>query len=157
VTTKNEYSLHYFYIVLLYSCTFLRLCTLQLDLIKVLKFNLISGSVFNGGAENARLENAELENAAPNCRTGKRETGKRENGFVMESRSILNNRHTSRCYFNTPFTRYSRLYNRFDNRLYRVNKHPTGCQSGCQKGLTTGLTTMLNEQPLFVQPVVQHG
>jgi len=36
----------------------------------------------------------------------------------------------------TPFTRYSRLsnrlYNRFDNRLYRVNKHPTGCQTGCQ-------------------------
>jgi len=28
----------------------------------------------------------------------------------------------------TPFTRYNRLYNRFDNRLYRVNKHPTGCQ-----------------------------
>jgi len=31
----------------------------------------------------------------------KRETGKRENGLVMESRSILNNRHTSRCYFKT--------------------------------------------------------
>jgi len=46
-----------------------------------------------------------------------------------------------------------RLYNRFDNRLYRVNKHPTGCQTGCQSGLTTGLTTVLNEQPLFVQPV----
>jgi len=32
---------------------------------------------------------------------------------------------------NIPFTRYSRLsnrfYNRFDNRLYRVNKHATGC------------------------------
>ena len=31
---------------------------------------------------------------------------------------------------NTPFTRYSRLsnrlYNRFDNRLYCVNKHATG-------------------------------
>jgi len=41
---------------------------------------------------------------------------------------------------NTPFTRYNRLsvrlYNRFDNRLYRVNKHPTGYQTG----LTTGLT-----------------
>ena len=107
--------------------------------------------------QTAGLENAELENAAPNCRTGKRETGKRENGLVMESRSILNNRHTSRCYFNTPFTRYSRLYNRFDNRLYRVNKHPTGCQSGCQKGLTTGLTTVLNERPLFVQPVDKRG
>ena len=38
----------------------------------------------------------------------------------------------------TPFTRYNwlsnRLYVRFDNRLYRVNKHPTSCQTG----LTTG-------------------
>jgi len=42
-----------------------------------------------------------------------------------------------------PFTRYNRLYNQFDSRLYRVNKHPTG------------LTTVLNEQPLFVQPVVK--
>ena len=47
---------------------------------------------------------------------------------------------------NTPFTRYNRLYNQFDNRLYRVNKHPTGGKTGCQ----TGLTTVLNEQPLFV-------
>jgi len=34
----------------------------------------------------------------------------------------------------TPFTRHNRLsnrfYNRFDNRLFRVNKHPTGCQTG---------------------------
>ena len=52
----------------------------------------------------------------------------------------------------TPFTQYNRLsirlYNRFDNRLYRVNKHATGCQNnrlhvcvhdttGCQAGLTT--------------------
>ena len=41
---------------------------------------------------------------------------------------------------NTPFTRYNglsnRLYNQFDNRLYRVNKHSTGCQTS----LTTGLT-----------------
>jgi len=63
-----------------------------------------------GGAENARLENTELQNAAqncrsgkgrlekarPNCRTVKRETGKRENGLVMESRTSLNNRHSSR-------------------------------------------------------------
>jgi len=33
----------------------------------------------------------------------------------------------------------------------------TGCQTGCQTGLTTGLTTVLNEQPLFVQPVVKPG
>jgi len=37
-----------------------------------------------------------------------------------------------------------------DNRLYRVNKHSTGCQTG----LTTGLATVLNEL-LFVQPVVK--
>ena len=42
----------------------------------------------------------------------------------------------------TPFTRYNGLSNQFDNRLYRVNKHSTGCQTG----LTTGLTTVLNEQ-----------
>ena len=40
----------------------------------------------------------------------------------------------------TPFTRYNRLskrlYNQFDNRLYRVNKRPTGCQTF----LTTGWT-----------------
>ena len=80
---------------------------------------------------------------------------------------------------NTPFTLYSRLlnqlYNRFDNRLYRVNKQPTGCQSGfdncfdnrldvslqntasCQTGSQTSLTTVLNEQPLFIQPVVKLG
>jgi len=50
----------------------------------------------------------------------------------------------------TAFTRYNRLsnrlYNLFDNRLYRVNKHPTGCQTGCQTGLTTGVTAVLNEQ-----------
>jgi len=38
----------------------------------------------------------------------------------------------------TPFTRYSwlsiRLYNRFDSRLYRINKHPTGCQTGLTIG-----------------------
>jgi len=33
----------------------------------------------------------------------------------------------------------------------------TGRQSGCITGLTTGLTTVLNEQPLFVQPVVKSG
>jgi len=54
--------------------------------------------------------------------------------------------HMTDCY--TPFTQYNRLsvqlYNQFDNRLCRVNKHPSGCQ--------TGLTAVLNEQPLFVQP-----
>ena len=82
-----------------------------------------------GGAENASLENAELENAAPNCRTGKR-----ENGLVMESRSILNNQTTNTL---PDVTLIPRL-------------HDT---AGC----TTGLTTVLNEQPLFVQPFVQHG
>ena len=73
----------------------------------------------------------------------------------------VHSRHVARrwkrlCQLN-PFTRYNRLsnrlHNRFDNRLYRVNKHPTSCQTGCQ----TGLTTVLNEQPLFVQPVVKPG
>ena len=50
------------------------------------------------------------------------------------------------------YTAYERLIsvhttqpvvNPFDNRLYRVNKHPTGCQ--------TGLTTVLN------QPAVKPG
>jgi len=72
----------------------------------------------------------------------------------------------------TPFTRYNQLsdqlYHRFDNRLYRVNEHPTGNRlythyshlstrlsngfdnrlnvcihdtTGCQTGLTVGLTT----------------
>jgi len=30
----------------------------------------------------------------------------------------------------TGLTTGCRLYNWFDNRLYRVNKHPTGCQTG---------------------------
>ena len=34
----------------------------------------------------------------------------------------------------TPFTQYNRLsnrlYNRFDNWLYRANEHPIGCQTG---------------------------
>jgi len=58
----------------------------------------------------------------------------------------------------TPFTRYSRLsnrlYNRFDNRLYRVNKQ-LFVQPVVKPCLTNrfgkhGLTTVLNEQ-LFVQ------
>jgi len=77
---------------------------------------------------------------------------------------------------NTPFTRYNRLsirlYNWFDNRLYRVNKHPTGCQPGCDNRLSnrwqplwqptverTAIvrSTVLNEQLLFIQPVVKPG
>ena len=59
------------------------------------------------------------------------------------------------CISKTPFTRYNRLsnwlYNRFDNRLYRVNKHSTGCQFGCQ----TGLTTVFYEQHCSFKPVVK--
>ena len=40
------------------------------------------------------------------------------------------------------YTRYNRLsnrlLNRFDNRLYRVYKHSTGCQTRLTTGLTTG-------------------
>jgi len=50
-----------------------------------------------------------------------------------------------------------RFCNRFDNPLYRVNKHPTSCQTGWLDVCTTGLTAVLNEQPLFVQPVVKPG
>jgi len=69
-----------------------------------------------------------------------------------------------------PFTRYNRLSSRIDNRLYRVHKHSTGCQTHlttcltngcivytacCQTGCTTQLDNRLNEQWLFVQPVVK--
>jgi len=68
------------------------------------------------------------------------------------------------------YTRYNRLSirlsNRFDNRLYRVQKHSTGCQTrlttglttccivytaGCQTGCTIRFDNRLNEQRLFVQ------
>ena len=49
---------------------------------------------------------------------------------------------------NTPFSRYNQLYNQFDNRLYHVNKHPTGCQIG----LTTGWMFVYTIQPV-VKPV----
>jgi len=47
-----------------------------------------------------------------------------------------------------------RLYNRFDNGLYRVNKHPTGCQTGLTTRLTTGWMFVYTIQPV-VKPVVQ--
>jgi len=47
----------------------------------------------------------------------------------------------------TPFTRYNWLSDRFDNRLYRVNKHPTGCQNP--------FDNRVERTALFVQPVVQ--
>jgi len=98
--------------------------------------------------------------------------------LVSFERNIKNPPEYIHIYYYTQFTRYNRLlnrlYNQFDNRLYRVNKHPTCCETGCQTGLTTGwmfvitiqpvvkpvvtgLTTVLNEQPLFVQPVVKPG
>jgi len=59
-----------------------------------------------------------------------------------------------------PFTRYKRFSNRlsnwFDNRLHRVNKHPTGSQTGCTTGLTTGWMFVYTIQPVvqpFVKPV----
>ena len=76
----------------------------------------------------------------------------------------------------TPFSRYNllsnRLSNRFDNRLYRVYKQSTGCQTrltsgltngrivytaGCQTGCTTRFDNRLNEQWLFVQHGCQTG
>jgi len=68
----------------------------------------------------------------------------------------------SHCENNTPFTRYNGLSNRFDNRLYRVNKHPTGYQTGFYnrfdnrvKWTATVRSTILNEQPLFIELVVK--
>ena len=74
----------------------------------------------------------------------------------------------------SPFTRYNllsiRLSNRCDNRLRRVYKHSSGCQTrlttglttgcivytaGCQTGCTTRFDNRLNEQWLFVQLVVK--
>jgi len=37
-----------------------------------------------------------------------------------------------------PFKRYNLLSNRFDNRLYRIYIHSTGCQTRLTTGLTTG-------------------
>jgi len=61
-----------------------------------------------------------------------------------------------------------RAYNRSDNRLYRVNKHPTGCHAGLitrfdnrfdnrVERTATVRSTVFNKQPLFVQPVVKPG
>jgi len=48
--------------------------------------------------------------------------------------------------FNTPIARYNWLSNRFNNWLYRVNKHPTCCQTG----LTTGWMFVYTIQPVPV-------
>ena len=59
---------------------------------------------------------------------------------------------------NTTFTQYNRLYSRLDVCLHDTARCQTGCTTGCgQTGCTTGLTTVLNEQPVFVQPVVKPG
>jgi len=62
---------------------------------------------------------------------------------------------------------FNRLSNWFDNRLYRVHKHSTGrlttllttgCMvytAGCQTGCTIRFDNRLNEQWLFVQPVIK--
>ena len=57
--------------------------------------------------------------------------------------------------YKTQLTRHNRLSNRRYNRLYVCLHDTAGSQTGCQTGLATGLTTVLNEQPLFVQPVVR--
>jgi len=67
-----------------------------------------------------------------------------------------------------PFTRYNLL----SRRLYRVNKHSTGCQirlttgltngcivytASCETGCTTRFDNRLNEQWLFVQHGCETG
>ena len=72
----------------------------------------------------------------------------------------------SHCQCYTPFTWYNQLYNRFDpvvsckqtsNRLSnRFNNRLDVClhdTASCE----TALTTMLNEQPVFIQPVIKPG
>jgi len=61
--------------------------------------------------------------------------------------------HTSDLHSNTPFTRYNRLYNRFDNWLYRVNKHPI--QPVVKPHCTTGLTTGCIHDTAGCQTVVE--
>ena len=71
-----------------------------------------------------------------------------------------------------PFTRYNLLSNRFENRLYHVYKHSTGCQTHlttglttgcivytarCQTGCTTRFNNRLNEHWLFLQHGCQTG
>jgi len=70
--------------------------------------------------------------------------------FFQKNVIIVNDFQLQATISQTPFTRYSRLYNRFDNRLYRVNKHPTGCQTG----LTTHWMFVYTIQPV-VKPVVK--
>jgi len=66
------------------------------------------------------------------------------------------------------YTRYNRLSVRFDNQLYRVYKHSTGCQTrlttdcivytaGCQACCRTSFGNQLHEQWLFVQHGCQIG
>ena len=60
-----------------------------------------------------------------------------ESGQSLDTETLAKtrvSRHETSQHINTPFTRYSQLYNRFDNRLYRVYKHSTGCQTGFTTG-----------------------
>ena len=58
-----------------------------------------------------------------------------------------------------PLTRYNllsnRLPNRFDNRLYRVYKHSTGCQTRLTTDLTNRSDNLLNEQCCSFNAVVK--
>ena len=80
----------------------------------------------------------DIQCAAAEIRQGKKEEDrKKPQGKNIMSASATQGGHNKHTYF----------------RLYRENKHPTGCQPS----LTTGLITVLNEQPLFVLPVVKPG
>jgi len=65
--------------------------------------------------------------------------------YTFDTGDIHSTRTRAWLFSKAPFTRYNRLSNRFDNRLYRVYKDSTGCQTR----LTNGCTC--------IQPVVQHG
>jgi len=75
----------------------------------------------------------------------------------METRDSANTRHTSveteqAWRHAKPCLETVSISDR--RRLPRLHD-TTGCHTGWQTGLTTGLTTVLNEQWLFVQPVVK--
>jgi len=63
------------------------------------------------------------------------------------------------CSFNPLSCRLSNPFdNRFDNRLYRVYKHSTGCQNVFVKLVVQpGLSTRFGDEQLFVQHGCQTG
>jgi len=90
------------------------------------------------GAQAAKLRGPKLEvRQASTCKSP-RAAERRWRRLVL----AVTGTHSSWRYCGAVWWRHLKM-----TEVYRVNKHPTGCQTG----LTTGLTTVLNEQPLSVQ------